>query len=154
MSKKLDELAQKFQQDPEIPQGIKNGVNALFTSHLASGQKYERMGMLEEAIAEYAKEYDRPINTGIDAEIVEKAYCQTGEAHLKLGQIDQALVRFQEARALLKAHGVGTSPHKYIADILIEKGRLDEAIEVLEEYTQKWPQDKFMSQLLLETRKR
>ena len=74
MSKSLNELMQKFLQDPGISQGIKDGVNELFTSHLASGQKYEQMGMLEEAIGEYAKEYDRPIKTKIDAEIVEGCF--------------------------------------------------------------------------------
>jgi tetratricopeptide (TPR) repeat protein len=154
MSKALDKSVQKFMQDPENPEWIKDGLNTLFTSRLASGQKYEHMGMLEEAIAEYAKEYERPIKTKIDAEIVQKAHCQTGEVYQKFGQTDKAYAFFQKARELLNTNGVGTSPHKDLADILIEQGQIDEAVKVLEEYVQKSPLDSYMARVLLEAREK
>ena len=154
MSKKLNEFVGKFLQDPRIPRDVKNGVNTLLTSHLASGQKYERMGMLDEAIAEYAKEYDRPIKSVIDAEIVQKAYCQTGEIYRELRQVAKSMMYFQKARELLNMYGAGTSPHMYLAEMLIEQGQIDSAIEVYEEYVQKWPDDNAMKQLLFKAREK
>jgi tetratricopeptide (TPR) repeat protein len=154
MSKEFDDYMRKFMQGPEISETIKDGLNQLLTSHLASGQEYERKGMLEEAIVEYAKEYDRPIKSGIDAEIVQKAYCQTGEVYRKLGKVAEALKYLQKARGLLAIHGVGTVPHMYLAELYMEQGQIDEAIEVYEEYVEKWPQNNAMKQLLLKAREK
>jgi len=154
MSKELDEYVRKFMQDPENPQVVKDQINILFTSHLTLAQEFERKGMFEEAIAEYAKEYDRPIKNGIDAEIMQKAYFQTGEVYRKLGKINEALIYMQKARELLIKYGVGSGPHKDLAEIYMEQGKIDEAIEVYEEYVQKWPENNFMKQLLLKAREK
>lgn len=149
MSKELDDYVRKFMQDPEISQSVKDGINSLFTSHLASGQEFERKGMLQDAIVEYMKEYNRPIKNGIDAEIVQKAYFQTGEVYRELGNLTEALRYMQKARELLIMYGVGSGPHKDLAEIYMEQGRIDEAIEVYEEYVRKWPENNVMKQLLI-----
>lgn len=154
MSKELDDYVQKFMHDQENSQAIKDRLSMLFASHLTSGQEFERKGMLEEAIREYAKEYDRPIKNGIDAEIVQKAYCQTGEVYRKLGRVNDALEYLQKARELLNLHGVGTVPHVYLAEIYMEQGQFDEAIAVYEEYVAQSPLNIAAKQLLLKAKEK
>lgn len=154
MPKELDDYIQKFMQDPENSQAVKDGLNMLLTSHLISGKEFERKGMLEEAIREYAKEYDRPIKNGIDAEIVQKAYCWTGEAYRELGRVDDALKYLQKAHELLNLHGVGTGTHSILAEIYMEQGQFDEAIALYEEYIQKNPLNTAMKQFLRQAKEK
>ncbi len=125
----------------------KANIRALMDSHLISGVKLQQQGLLQEAIAEYAEENNRIINTEIDAEIVQKSYWHIGTVYRKLGQLENAISAFQKARELLKLHGVGASPHYDLAEILVETGRLDEAIEVCEELLKHIP-DKGVKQIL------
>jgi tetratricopeptide (TPR) repeat protein len=154
MSKELDDYVKKFMEDPENSQTVKDGLNMLLTSHVASGNKYLHKEMFEEAIAEYSKEYDRPIKNGIDAEIVQNAYCQTGVAYRKLGKVNNALEYLQKARELLNLHGVGTVPHMDLAEIYMEQGQFDEAIAVYEENVAQSPQNNAMKQLLLKAKEK
>jgi tetratricopeptide (TPR) repeat protein len=125
----------------------KADIQALIASHLISGMRLQQQGLLEEAIAEYANENNRIIKTEIDAEIVQKSYWHIGMACRKLGQLENAISAFQKARELLKVHGVGASPHFDLAEIFVEMGRFDDAIEVCKELLEKIP-DKGVKNIL------
>ena len=117
----------------DLYEGDKNDLRELMASHLTVGQKLVRMGMVREAIAEYEKEHTRPIKKSIDAEIVQKSYILKARAYRDLGDNESAVVAFQQARELLKQYGVGSGPEVDLAEIFIEQGRLDEAIELCQE---------------------
>lgn len=133
----LEEYVRKFLESPDAHEGDKENIQALMTSRLTTGMELQKQGRLHEAIAEFTKENTRPINSDIDAEIVQKSYWHLGVVYSKLGDSEKAIAAFQEARALLKLHGVGASPHGELAEIFIEQGRLDEAIELCQEWLEK-----------------
>jgi len=109
------------------------GIRALFESHLTAGQRLASRGMLREAIAEYTKEYGRPINSSDDAYIVQSAYGLVGSAYKRLGEFSLAIEAYERARSLMREHRVGVAPHEELAEILIDQGRYDEAIAVCNE---------------------
>ena len=117
----------------DLYEGDKNDLRELMASHLTAGQKLVTMGMLREAIAEYEKEHTRPIKSSVDAEIVQTSYFLKGRAYRDLGDNESAIIAFQQARELLKQYRVGSGPEEELAEIFIEKGRLDEAIEICQE---------------------
>ena len=117
----------------ELYEGDKNDLRVLMASHLTAGQKLVRMGRLHEAIAEYEKEHTRPIKKSIDAEIVQTSYFLKGRAYRGLGDNESAINALQQARELLKQYRVGSGPELELAEIFIEQGRLDEAIEICQE---------------------
>jgi len=141
------DFVQDFLADPTNSDKSKDNVRALMASHLLTGGKLLQQGLLQEAIAEYSQEYDRPIESDVDAEIVQTSYCYAGVAYKKLGDIDNAISALQKARELKKRFRVGTSPHCDLAEIYIEQGRPDEAIEVCQELLAHVP-DKKAKQLL------
>lgn len=129
----LEDHLRKTIEKSKIYESDKSDLRKLMASHLTTGQKLAHMGMLHEAIAEYEKEHTRPIQSSADALIVQESYDLKGEAYRKLGDNENAIVAFQKARDLLKQHGVGSWPQVALAEIYIEQGRLDEAIEMCQE---------------------
>lgn len=132
----LDDFARRKLNSPDMYEGDKKNIQALLSSHLAAGRKHEDDGALHKAIEEYAREHSRPVQSDIDAEIVQKSYWHVGAVYRKLGDLPNAISAFQKARELLQRHSVGASPHGELAEILIEQGKYDEAIEVCQEWLQ------------------
>ncbi len=135
----LDDFVQRFLDDPNNDEAAKNRTRSLIASHLVTGMKLQKQGLLREAIQEYAKENGRPINSDIDKEIVQESYVQIGVVYRKLGEVENATVAFQKARELWKQYGVGLAPHRDLAEILIQQGYLDEAIEICNELLEQIP---------------
>lgn len=129
----MEEHLRKLLDDPNVDDFGKDDIRTLLDSHLQTGMNLQRQGLLREAIGEFAKEHTRSIKSDIDAEIVQTSYWHVGRAYRKLGELDKAIAALQTARELLKKYGVGSSPHVDLAEIFIELGRLDEAIEVCQE---------------------
>lgn len=143
----LNDSVKKFLEDPENDGIAKDNIRSLMASHLITGMELQRQGLLREAIQEFTRENNRPINSDIDAEIAQKSYWHIGVAYRKLGEMDNAKAAFQSARDLLKQHRIGVAPHYNLAEILIEQGQFDEAIEVCQESLELGP-DKGIKQLL------
>lgn len=129
----LDDYIRNFLENPDEEDAAKERVRSLMASHLVTGVKLQRQGLLREAIREFAEEIDRPIYTDTDKEIVQTSYWHIGIAYRKLGEIENAKVALEKARELWKLYGVGTAPHYDLAEILIDQGKLDEAIEICQE---------------------
>ncbi len=129
----IEESAQRFLDEPENDESAKADVRSLLTSHLITGMKLQEKGLLHEAIEEFTKENNRPIHANIDKEIVQKSYWHIGMAYKELGQMENAEEAFQHARELLKLYKVGVSPHYSLAELYIDQGRIDEAIDVCQE---------------------
>lgn len=143
----LDDSVRRFLEDPDNDENAKNHIRALAESHLTTGMKLQQRGLLREAIAEFRKENDRPINTDVDKEIAQMSYVHIGMAYRKLGETDEAKAAFERGRELWKQYGIGSAPHYYLAEILIEQGRLDKSIEVCQELLEHIP-DGGVKQLL------
>ncbi|MBP7690184.1 MAG: tetratricopeptide repeat protein, partial [Thermoflexales bacterium] len=111
----------------------KRSIQELMASHLARGQKLLNLGMIQEAIAEYEKDHTRAIRSSIDAEIVQKSYVLKGRAYRQLGDNEKAISAFLQARDLLKHYRVGSGPETELAEIFIEQGRFDDAIDLCRE---------------------
>jgi tetratricopeptide (TPR) repeat protein len=129
----LDEFVRKTLDDPNEDDEGKDSIRALMTSHLVTGMKLQRQGLLREAIEEFTKENNRPIQTSVDKEIAQKSYVHIGVAYRKLGETENAKAAFDKARELWNKYGVGTAPHYYLAEILIEQGQVDDAIATCQE---------------------
>ena len=129
----FEDLLQRAIEHSDLYEGDKYDLRELMVSHLTAGQKLVRMGMLREAIAEYEKEHTRPIKKSIDAEIVQESYILKARAYRGLGDNESAINAFQQARELLKQYRVGSGPEVELAEIFIEQGRLDDAIELCQE---------------------
>ena len=130
----LDDFARRILNSPEVHEGDKKNIQALLTSHLATGRQRDEEGALKEAIQEYAKEHIRPIRSDIDAEIVQQSYWHVGAVYTKLGDEPKAIAAFEKARELWNQYRMGASPHGELAEILIGQGKLDEAIEICQEW--------------------
>src|SRR5260221_8784210 len=107
----LDEFARRFLDSPDASEGDKKNIQTLLSSHLVTGRQRENEGALQEALAEYAKEHTRTIQSDIDAEIVQKSYLHTGVVYKNLGDLANAIADFQKARELFQTYRVGASPH-------------------------------------------
>lgn len=143
----LDDAVQHFLDDPNNDETAKENIQSLMTSRLVTGMKLQKQGLLREAIEEFAKENNRPINSSIDAEIVQNSYWHIGMVYRKLDDPDKAKSAFLHAYELWKLHHVGTPPHYDLAEIFIEQGQLDESIEMCQELLEHVP-DKGTKQLL------
>jgi len=130
----LDDFVRRFLDSPDVHEQDKRNIEALLTSHLATGRQREQEGALPEAIMEYAKEHERPIHSDIDAEIAQQSYWHVGVVYTRLGDKQRAIEAFEKARDLWNLHHVGASPHGELAELLIAQGRLDEAIEICQEW--------------------
>jgi len=143
----LDDFVQRFLDDPNSEETIKDDIQSLMTSHLVTGMKLQRQGLLREAIDEFAKENNRPTNSDIDKEIVQNSYVYIGVAYRELGKFENAKASFEKAYELWKQFGVGSMPHYDLAEILIEQGNLDDAIALCKELLTQVP-SKRVKQLL------
>lgn len=144
----LKDYFKKIIHDPTTPQSTKDDLQAMWDSHLTKGRKFQTQGLLREAIQEYEKEMDRPIKTYIDAEIVESAFWQTGNAYSQLGEIDQALAAYNKALELFREYGVGVGPHLSLAKLYLEQQRIEEAIIMCQEYLEQSPENWGAKQIL------
>jgi tetratricopeptide (TPR) repeat protein len=135
----LEDVVKRFLNDPSIDEIAKNDIRALTTSHLATGMKLQQQGLILEAIQEFAKENNRPIHSDIDKEIIQNSYWHIGVAYRKVGELENAKFAFEKARELLKLYGVGHGPHYDLAEIMIEDGKLDEAIAICQELLSEVP---------------
>ncbi|MBP7687835.1 MAG: tetratricopeptide repeat protein [Thermoflexales bacterium] len=129
----LEDHLRKTIEKSKIHKSDKSDLRKLMASHLTAGQKLAHMGMLREAIAEYEKEHTRPIKSSADAMIVQESYDLKGRAYRNLGDNENAIIAFQKARDLLEQYRVGSWPQLDLAEIYIEHGRFDEAIEMCQE---------------------
>ena len=146
--KSLNAFVQNHSSD--LPIQVVNDVHELMASHLVSGKKSEMQGFLSEAIDEYSKEHNREIKSSLDAEIVQNSYLHVGLVYRKLGKLELSIAALQKAEELLEQHGVGSSPHYDLAEILIEQGRIDEAIETCQRGLRRWSRDPGIKQKLTE----
>jgi tetratricopeptide (TPR) repeat protein len=129
----LDDFVRKYLDNPDYDESAKNNIRSLMTSHLVTGMKLQKEGLLREAIDEFAKEHNRSITSDIDAEIVQNSYWHIGTVYRKLAELENAKAAFQRAYEYWKLYRVGTLPHYDLAEILIEQGQLDEAIAMCQE---------------------
>jgi tetratricopeptide (TPR) repeat protein len=146
--KSLNTFVQNHSSD--LPAQAVNDVHELMTSHLVSGKKLEMQGLLSEAIVEYSKEHNREIKSSLDAEIVQNSYLHVGLGYRKLGKLELSITALQKAEELLEQHSVGSSPHYDLAEILIEQGRVDEAIATCQKGLSNCPRDAGIKQKLAE----
>ncbi len=146
--KALEDFVHRHFDTPDTPQSVKDDVHALLGSHLTKGVRLQTQGLLHEAIAEFAKEHARPIKSSIDAEIVQTSYWHVGRVYRQLGELDKAIAALLKAAELLQQHGVGSSPYEDLAEIFIEQGELDKAIEMCQEDLRIWPHAPYPRQLL------
>jgi tetratricopeptide (TPR) repeat protein len=133
----LEEYFRKLVEDPSMPQSTKDDLQTMWSSHLKRGRDFHVRGMLREAIREYEREMDRPINAPIDAEIVESAFWQMGNAYRELGQVEKAITAYEKALELFRQYRVGTWPHESLAELYLEQGRIEEAIDLCNEELEK-----------------
>ena len=129
----LKNLFKKIMQDPTTSQGTKNDLQTMWDSHLRRGEKLQFQGLFREAIHEYEKEVERSIKSDIDAEIVESAFWQMGNAYRQLGEIEQAVAAYEKALKVFRQYRLGVWPHEDLARLYLEQNRIDEAIAVCQE---------------------
>ena len=129
----LDDL-RRFLNDPDVHKVDKQNIQALMASRLPEAVKLYQHGALQEALAECVREHDRAIESDIDANIVQTSYYQAGLIYIKLGDWENAVSNLQMARDLLKRFRVGTFPHGDLAEIMIEQGRYNDAIDICREW--------------------
>jgi tetratricopeptide (TPR) repeat protein len=137
--------------DIEIPDGQNEGLKFILNLHLAKGRMLMAKGLFREAIEEFKKEFERPIQTYEDADIVQHSYWFSGRAYRQLGEIEQAIDTLEKSRELLKLYGLGPSPHEDLAEIYISMGLFDDAIEICEECLEKvpaWPIKQLLNKAL------
>ncbi len=135
----LDDFVRNTLDDPNEDDEGKDRIRNLMVSHLVTGVKLQQQGRLREAIEEYAKENNRPIHSSVDKEIAQSSYVHIGETYRQLGETENAKIAFEKARELWNQYGVGTSPHYYLAEIMIEQGHFDEAIAICQEILDRVP---------------
>jgi tetratricopeptide (TPR) repeat protein len=131
-----DPLAGYFRRvmkDPGIPQSTKHDLQIMMASHLTKGEVLRFQGLLREALAELEREKDRAIQAPIDAEIVEAAFWQMGDVYRQLGEMDEAIAAYEKAMELFRQYGVGVGPHEDLAELYLERQRIDEAIALCQE---------------------
>jgi hypothetical protein len=58
----LNDVVQNFLTNPDASDDAKNNIRSLMASHIITGMKFQRQGLLRQAIKEFAKENNRPIN--------------------------------------------------------------------------------------------
>jgi tetratricopeptide (TPR) repeat protein len=146
--KALEEFVRRHFDTPDTPQSVKDDVHALMGSHVTKGVRLQTQGLLREAIAESAKEHERPIKSSIDAEIVQTSYWHVGRVYRQLGELGKAIAALLKAAELLQQHHAGSSPYEDLAEIFIEQGELDKAIEMCQESLRLSPRTKYAQQLL------
>jgi tetratricopeptide (TPR) repeat protein len=134
-------------EDPNTPQSVKNDLQALMASRLRHGVRLRSRGLLREALQEFETETNRPINTSIDAEIVESAFWQTGNVYRQLGEVEKAIAAYEEALKLTRQYRVGISPYEDLVELYLEQQRFDEAIVLCQESLEIWPSEE-MKRLL------
>ena len=144
----IDDVVEDFLANPDNSDDAKNSIRSLMSSHLITVMKFQRKGLMNEAIEEFAKENNRTIDSDVDKEIVQKSYWHIGMVYRKLGELENAKAAFQRARELFREYHVGASPHYELAEILIEQGQFDEAIEICKELIGRIPHDGGIKQLL------
>lgn len=123
----------KYLEESDLSDSDKAHFQDLMESALMRGQTLFRQGRINEAIAEYKKEHSRPIKTSNDAEIVQKSYVLKGRAYRELGDNENAIIAFEQARKLLKQYEVGSWPQVELAEIFIERRWFDKAIDLCQE---------------------
>ncbi|HET6594771.1 MAG TPA: tetratricopeptide repeat protein [Anaerolineales bacterium] len=143
----LDDFVKKFLDNPNNEAEAKDDIRSLMASHLRKGIELQGQGFLHEAIDEFAKENSRPIKSNIDAEIAQNSYWHLGTIYRKLGDLANAKAAFEQAYDLWKQYHVGTPPHYDLAEILIEQGKIDDAIEICRALLERVP-DQATKQLL------
>jgi tetratricopeptide (TPR) repeat protein len=135
----LDDYFKKKIKDPGIPKSTTDDLQAMMTSHLRRGEVLRFQGLLHEALKEFEKEKERPINAPIDAEIVESAFWQMGNVYCQLGEVENAIAAYEKALELIRQYRVGVSPHEDLAELYLEQQRVDEAIALCQECLERWP---------------
>jgi tetratricopeptide (TPR) repeat protein len=147
----LDDYVKKKMRDPTMLPSVKNELQIMMASHLRRGEVLRFRGQLREALQEFEKEMERPIDAYIDAEIVESAYWQMGNTYRQLGEVGKAMAAYEKALELFRKYGVGVGPQENLAELYLEQGQVDEAIalckEVLEE-TSSWPAKQLLAKAL------
>ena len=108
-------------------------------SHLATGMKLQQQGLLHQAIEEFAKENNRPIQSDIDKEIAQNSYVHIGVVYRKLGDIENAKIAFKKAYELWQIYGLGSAPHYDLAEIMMEEGKFNQAIAICQELLDRIP---------------
>jgi tetratricopeptide (TPR) repeat protein len=135
----LDDMVQHFLDDPDNEEVAKDNIRSLMGSHIVTGMKLQKQGLLREAISEFAQENNRPIRSDIDKEIVQNSFWHIGKAYQKLGELENAKAAFQKADKYWKLYGVGTPPQYNLAEILLEQGKIDDAIVMCQELLDQIP---------------
>ena len=152
MSDSWEDYMREYIRNADIPDGFKSDALVFLASHVPKGRKLFNQRLFREAIFEYAKEFDRPISSDADADIVQTAYCFAGEAYKELGEWDNAVTHLQKAHELLMQYGIGSGPECHLAEVYIAQERWDEAIEACQEVLARVP-DGYAKQLLAKAKK-
>jgi tetratricopeptide (TPR) repeat protein len=135
----LEDYLKRKVKELGIPKSTKDDLQAMMTSHLRRGEVLRFRGLLHEALEEFEKEKDRPINAPIDAEIVESAFWQMSKVYRQLGEVENAIAAYEKALELFRQYGVGVSPHEGLAELYLKQHRVDEAIALCQECLERWP---------------
>ena len=135
----LEDYYKRLLSDPNMENSAKQDMRALMSSRLRLASKLKKAGKWREALAAYSDELNRPIQSSVDAEIVQHAYYQIGVIHKEQNDWLQALEMLSKANELLRLHRVGTAPHKALVEVLIELNRLDEAEAICTEWVTNYP---------------
>lgn len=117
----------------------KDGMATFLSSHIDAGLTFQKKKRYREAIEEFEKEHSRPIKSTYDADVVQSSYWFKGRLYQEIGDINNAVVAYQKARALFVEHNIGSPPHDLLAEIYIEMGRYEDAIQVCQELLDKFP---------------
>ena len=146
---RVKELADEFDSDPAVQQGLKELAEAEGASHVESGREYRGEEELREAIEALRKDTKLEITTYARASVVQRAFCRMGDIYWLLGEYEEAVAAYRRALEVWRVYGYGEKPEASLAATLIELGRLDEAIRVCEEDEE----DPFVQPILAEARR-
>jgi tetratricopeptide (TPR) repeat protein len=130
----LAKLHEEVMQDPSLPDIARGGLEALWRSHSWKGHEYRRQGRLKEAIEEFRKDTEAVITGPSQAEVPQVAFCLMGDTFMELAEAENAIAAYRQALELWDMYGYGCAPHESLARAYLKQGRVDDAIDVCEEF--------------------
>jgi len=130
----LAKLYREAMRDPSLSDIAREGLEALWRSHSWKGHEYRREGKLKEAIEEFRKDTETVITDATQAGVPQMAFCSIGDVFMELDEVENAIVAYNQALELWDKYGYGCAPHESLARAYLKQGRVDDAIDVCEEF--------------------